>query len=402
MKKNIINVLIGALCLLPGIAHAGPQDSGVAAPATLLKKTPVIQNRVKAMPRPPANAELPTPVILKFTPAEVTSKVAVVTVQGQYFGANQSGGRKVILTQKDGGMQVIPPVDDWKSNRITFKAPDLSGLYIIQVDNGSAKPLSNGVEIMLGVKQKDISIDFDPVFGGTRLDADSCCYFYLGPKGGSPSLRWRTIHATELSGFPRLLYYGEYLKVVSKGWNQKKNTMYDISIKCLLRFDSTPPRITFDSANHMIFSVPYTADIYHTAKIFWYNTQDEDPHGVKDNLLTKPMQGILTIRVPLTVENVARTRKILSSRAETTFTGDFVIKELWPLPSLPNRLQNDWAAAKEILATAIADKFASSDYRMSIFGEEFTKQVLSQVGPGSTILRFQTTGSHTMRVFYLD
>ena len=105
-------------------------------------------------------------------------------------------------------------------------------------------------------------------------------------------MRWRAIHATELSGFPCLLYQGEYLKVVSKGWNQKKNTMYDIFIHCMLRFNSAPPQTTFDSANHMIFSIPYTADIYQNAKIFWYNTQDEDPHGLKDHLLTKPMQGM--------------------------------------------------------------------------------------------------------------
>jgi hypothetical protein len=152
----------------------------------------------------------------------------------------------------------------------------------------------------------------------------------------------------------------------------------------------------------MIFSIPYTADIYQNAKIFWYNTQDEDPHGLKDHLLTKPMQGVLKIRAPLTVENVARTRKILSARAETTFTGDFVIKELWSPNELANLLQKDWAAAKDILAAAISNKFASNDYRMSIFGEEFTKQVLAQLGPGSTILRFQTTGSHTVKVFYID
>jgi hypothetical protein len=401
MKRTCISISLAALLVVLHIALAHTVNAQKAAPRTIRRPAPVAPGATKTLVATPMNTELPAPVILNVTPTEVTTKNALVTVQGQNFGANQSGGRRIILTQKEGGMQVLPPVESWKNNRITLKAPDLSGLYLIQVDNASSKPVSNGVEIMLGVEQKDIRVDFAPVFGGTRLDNMSISYFYLGPAGGAPNT-WRAIHTTQLLDFPRLLNGGKEQKVVSKGWNQKKNTMYDISIRCYLRLKSPSSQISFDSNNYLVFSIPYTADIYQTATIFWYNTQDADGHDVKDQLLTKPMQGMLTIRVPLTLQNVGKTKKILSAKADVTFNGEFVIKNLWPETPLETLLQREWATAKNVLGTAIAEKFAKSDYRMSIFANEFSPQVQSLVGPGATILRFETKDPHTLRVHYID
>lgn len=400
--KNIFLSLLFLVLLLPSQAvWADTVTRPQPAAVPMRQIAPVAPSASKALAVSGRNLELGAPVILSVTPLEVSMQNAVITVRGQNFGANREGGRKVILTQVNGGMQVLPTIASWKNNRITFKAPDLSGPYLLQVDNRSAKPLSEGKEIMLGVRQKDIRVDFAPVFDGTRLDNNNISYFYLGPAGGAP-LRWRAIYATELPGFPRLLDGGDKRTVVSKAWNNKKNTLYDVSIRCYLRLHSNPVLPTFDSNNHLVFSIPYSAEIYQNATVFWYNTQDADPYGLKKHLLNEPMQGILTIRVPLSVEKVAGKSKILSGRADVTFNGELVIKNPWPDKGLESQLQRDWTAAKALFASAIEAKFAKSDYSMSIFGQEFTGLIQNLVGPNATILRIQTTGSHTLKVHYLE
>jgi hypothetical protein len=360
------------------------------------------QIRTKAVQAPLKPGELPAPVITQVNPVEVSQLNVTITVRGRNFGgADPSGKRRIVLTQKDGGMKAIPPVDSWSGTEIRFKSPDLSGLYELKVDNASSNPLSNGVEIWLGVKQKEVLVDFGPVFGGTRLDTGESPCFYLGPVGGRTNVNWRTVYGHVQEQFPAtLLTFARDIKVVSKAWAQGKNTMYDIFVKCAVFFKCSPPQVYF-SGNHVVFIIRYTAEIQQKADTFWYNTQSRTPHPLKDPVLTEPMSGTLTISVPLSVQLIGSKRMILSSKAEISWTGDFAFKNQWPDSNIAAQLKNDWATGKGLLQGAIAEKFGGNEYKMSVFGNEFTNYVLSLLGPGAKLVRFETEGQKIMRVFYL-